>query len=92
LNELWSSTSTNAFGRFLGLTNAFSLVFVIDNSNRLQFLVDMIEVVTAKLVDLVTDLPNKPTNYIVSPFNGSHWGPLHVVTNISDFLDAIGAL
>ncbi|CAF4131402.1 unnamed protein product [Rotaria magnacalcarata] len=92
LNELWTSTSTNAFGRFLGLTNASSLVFVIDVSNRLQSLVDMIEVVTSKLVDSVTDLPNNPTNYIVSPFNGSHWGPLHVVTKFSDFLDVIEAL
>ncbi|CAF2105866.1 unnamed protein product [Rotaria magnacalcarata] len=92
LNELRASTNTYTFGKFLGLTNSFSLVFVIDVSNRLQPLVGMIRTVTSQLVDSVQNISNKPSNYILSPFNGSHWGPIRVVTKINEFFDLIESL
>ncbi|CAF4493071.1 unnamed protein product [Rotaria socialis] len=92
LNELRASANTYTFSKFLGLTSSFSLVFVIDVSNRLQPLVGMIRTVTSQLVNSVQNLSTKPSNYILAPFNGSHWGPIHVVTKINEFFDLIESL
>ncbi|CAF4765811.1 unnamed protein product [Rotaria sp. Silwood1] len=41
---------------------------------------------------MMQDLFIKPSNYILSPFNDSHWGPIHIVTEATDFVDLIKEL
>lgn len=89
LNEVWELTSTEVFGKFLGLANSFSVVFVIDISEDLHSVVDMIEDITSQLVDKIENISIKPSNYILSPFNGTHWGTIHTVTTIDAFLNLI---
>lgn len=92
LNEIWQSSSTKAFGKLLGLSNSFSVVFVIDISEHLQSMIRMIQYVTHKLVDIIPNLSIQPNNYILAPFNGSHWDSIDIVMELDSFRDLIDKL
>ena len=92
LDEFWTSTSNDAFGKFLGLSNSFSVVFVIDVSSRMQQTIDMVRNISAQLAATVEDLLVKPSNYILIPFNNSNWGPIHTETDPFAFSSLIQTL
>ena len=81
LDEFWTSTSNDAFGKFLGLSNSFSLVFMIDVSSQMQHTIDLVRIISAQLATTVENLLVKPRNYILIPFNNSNWGPIHTDTD-----------
>ena len=92
LDEFWTSTSNDAFGKFLGLSNSFSVVFVIDVSSRMQQTIDMVRNIPAQLAATVEDLLVKPSNYILIPFNNYNWGPIHTETDPFAFSSLIQTL
>lgn len=81
LDEFWTSTSNDAFGKFLGLSNSFSLVFVIDISSQTQHTIDIAPIISAQFAATVENLLVKPSNYILLLFNNSNWGPIHTDTD-----------
>ena len=92
LDELWTSTNDDVFGKILGLSNSFSLVFVIDISHRLDPLLNIIRTVLHSLIVPIGHMLVKPHNFIVSPFNGSHWGPIHSVSDIDTLVELFRTL
>ena len=92
LDEFWKSTSNDAFGKFLGLSNSFSVVFVIDVSSQMQQTIDMVRIISSQFAATVEDLLVKPSNYILLPFNNSNWGPIHTETDPFAFSSLIQTL
>ena len=92
LNELWASTNDDGFEKMLGLSNSFSLVFAIDISHRLDSFLHTIQIVMNSLEQSIEHMPIKPSNFIISPFNSSHWGPIRRVTKFNTFMGLIEKL
>ncbi|UJR18205.1 hypothetical protein I4U23_005106 [Adineta vaga] len=97
-HEFWKTIGNEPFGQFLGLADnqrnlsSNSLIIVMDTTGSMGAYIAMAKQIAIGIVDIYQTLEYKPVNYILSPFNDPHWGPLTISLSPQEFRDEISKL
>ena len=90
LQSVWSTVGNETFGRFLGFYSS-NLVFTIDRTASMTPVIELVKTLAIGIVEAFRgeNARFRPSQYILSPFDDPHWGPLTVTTDAQLFIDKI---
>lgn len=90
LQSVWSTVGNETFGRFLGFYSS-NLVITIDRTGSMDPVIKLVKTLAIGIVEAFRgeNAQFRPSQYILSPFDDPHWGPLTVTTDAQLFIGTI---
>ena len=91
INYIRGTVSDTKFGRLLCLVPVESLIYVMDTTSKMDPFLEAAKERTNVLIDSAIE-DEKPTNYVIVPFNDPQYGPLFKTENPNQFKEWVSSL
>ncbi|KAI4879289.1 hypothetical protein NFI96_006050 [Prochilodus magdalenae] len=93
LQDIRNSTNATEFLRLMGIFQSSSvLCFVVDTSASMADEIAEVKRITSSIIDSRLGTVDKPSAYVLVPFNDPDFGPVRRTTDPDDFKKAVNAL
>ncbi|KAG7516488.1 hypothetical protein JOB18_032814 [Solea senegalensis] len=92
LQDVRAAAGDKEFLQMMGIKKGKPLCFVIDTTGSMRNDISTVRSITAAIIDSKAGTDDKPSDYVLVPFNDPDFGPLTRTTNADDFKHAINSL